>query len=232
MVLDLLKERSDDAYYTEEHAVFLVSKMRAALLEKKYKGARNTAFNPLSTENMQTLCLSLETADGICGCDGYWLKSTVTVPHLIADTQATVHTVNDLLHSHVTFVPQERMPYVGYNRWLRDITYCARSNDGHLYLHGANPQFMYLEKVKFSGVFSSPEEAAKLSCLLDGTECQDILDQRFPLEEPLVAQCVELAVQELSGARYAPEDKKNDAKDNLAEAGAVKPVAQTNAESK
>lgn len=32
-ILDLLKQSSDDSYYTEEHALFLVSKMRAAILK-------------------------------------------------------------------------------------------------------------------------------------------------------------------------------------------------------
>jgi hypothetical protein len=32
-VLDLLKGASDDNYYTEEHVVFLLSKVRAAILK-------------------------------------------------------------------------------------------------------------------------------------------------------------------------------------------------------
>ena len=36
MVLDELKEHSDDAYYTEDHIIFLATNWRAALLEKKY----------------------------------------------------------------------------------------------------------------------------------------------------------------------------------------------------
>lgn len=225
MVLDLLKERSDDAYYTEEHALFLVSKMRAVLLDKKYRGARNTAFSAMSAENMQTLCLDLEPSSGFTGCDGKWLKSTAAVPNIITDIPLSVHTVNDLLPTAVTYVAPERMPYVGHNKWLRNIIYCSRSTDGHLYLHGVNPQFMYLEKVTVSGVFANPEDAAKLSCSRTGSSC-DILDERFPLEEPLIAQCIELAVQEISGSRYAPEDKNNDAKDGLAEVGTAKPAAQ------
>ena len=216
MVLDLLKERSDDAYYTEEHALFLVSKMRAVLLDKKYRGARNTAFSAMSAENMQTLCLDLEPSSGFTGCDGKWLKSTAAIPHIITDISPAVHTVNDLLPSAVTFVTPERMPYVGNNRWLRNIIYCSRSTDGHLYLHSVNPQFMHLEKVIINGIFADPEEAAKLACEKADGSC-DILDERFPLEESLISQCIELAVQEISGSRYVPEDKNNDGKDGLGE---------------
>ena len=42
-VLDLLKERSDDAYFTEDHVVFIVSNLRNYLLEKKYSKSRNKA---------------------------------------------------------------------------------------------------------------------------------------------------------------------------------------------
>lgn len=223
MVLDLLKARSDDAYYTEEHALFIVSKMRAMLIEKKYRGARNSAYPVLSSENMQTLCLPVEPFRDMADCDG-WLRTVSEVPAPLTDAQLTVHTVNDLRSMTVTFVAPERMPYVGYNRWLRNIIYCSRSSDGHLYFKGSDPRFMYLEKVTVNGVFSNPEEAARLACELDGKSC-DILDLRFPLEEPLVAQCVELAFQELSGVRYAPEDKRNDAKDGLGEAGVIKSAA-------
>ena len=44
MTLDLLKERADDAYYTEEHIIFLASKMRSLLLERKYKNSNRTSF--------------------------------------------------------------------------------------------------------------------------------------------------------------------------------------------
>ncbi len=218
MVLDLLKERSDDAYYTEEHALFVLTKLRAFLLEKKYKGARNAAFSPLSAENMQTVCLDLTPSTGLAGCDGKWLKSVATVPDLITDMPAAVHTVNDLLPTAITFIAPERMPYVGHNRWLRNMIYCSRSTDGHLYLHSVNPQFIYLEKVMMNGVFTDPEAAAELSCDGDDASC-DILDMRFPLEEPLLVQCIELAVQDISGSRYVPEDKRNNAKDDLGEVG-------------
>ena len=35
-ILDLLKQSSDDSFYTEEHVLFLVSKMRATILKQTY----------------------------------------------------------------------------------------------------------------------------------------------------------------------------------------------------
>ena len=224
-VLDLMKERSNDAYYTEEHVIFLASKMRALLLERKYKNSRNQTFTPMSDENKQQICINLEPTDILpYGCSGLWLKSTEKIPSTIGGTEPTVSVVSDMLHSMVTFIPAERMPYVGYNKWLKNIIYAAKSNDGYLYLNGSNPQFIYLRRLKMDGVFSNPEEAAALSCDGDGNpNACNILAAEFPLEQALVPSCIELTVQELIGSRYAPEDKANDAKDGLADASVASP---------
>lgn len=72
----------------------------------------------------------------------------------------------------------------------------------------------YLEKVKFTGVFSDAEEASKLEC--EQAESCDILDQEFPLEDAIIPPLIELIVKELSGAIYKPEDSENNAADDLA----------------
>ena len=222
MVLDLLKENSDDSFYTEEHVLFLASKMRALLLERKYKGSRNTAFTPMSSENEQQICLSLDTAEILpYGCSGLWLKSTEKLPDLLGSTEPKIAAVSDMLGVNISFIPAERMPYVGHNKWLKNIIYAAKSVDDYLYLYSNNPQFRYLENIKMSGVFSNPEEAAKLACSSDGEQPCDVMDQTFPLEDALVPSCIELIVQELTGARYAPEDRQNNDKDDLSDVGLV-----------
>ena len=219
MTLDLLKEHSDDAYYTEEHILFLAQKMRAVILGKKYKGAKQSAFQPMASGNTQEICLSVEPATDLTGaCSGGWLKTTQTIPALLFD-DVDVYPISDVLSTNLTYIPIERMPYVGHNRWLTGIVYCARSESGYLYLHSVNRQFMFLEKVKVKGVFADPEAAASLACTESGdASCIDVLDRTVPLEDALVVPCIELIVQELLGSRYAPEDKSNDAKDNLGEA--------------
>lgn len=219
MSLDLLKERVDDAYYTEEHIIFLASKMRALLLERKYRKSRNTSFTVVSTENSQTICLDLEPEELLpMSCGGLWLKSTEKIPDTLGVFTPKASTVNDLLHSMVTFIPYERMPFVGYNKWLKNIIYAARSSDGYLYLQSNNPQFMNLTRMRLEAVFADAEKAAELVCDEEsGTKC-NILEQTFPLESALIPSCIELIVQEITGSRYAPEDKGNNAKDDLAEA--------------
>lgn len=218
MVLDILKEVSDDSYYTEEHVLFLASKYRALIIERKYSQSRNSSFNEPSDENMQTICLDLEPEELLPqNCGGLWLKSTEKIPDIINVGTPKLSTVNDMLHSMVTYIPYERMPFVGYNKWLKNIIYAAKSSDGYLYLQSNNPQFIYLQHLKMEAMFSDAEAAAELACdPEDGTKC-DVLDQNFPLEAALIPQCIEMVVQELVGSRYAPQDKENNAKDDLAE---------------
>lgn len=218
-VLDLMKSRSDDAYYTEEHVLFFAKKVRATLLERKYKQTRNSSFSQMSEENKQQICLQLEPATMLPeGCGGQWLRSTNAIPNLLPGFDAVTCTGHDLLPTNVTFIPAERMPYVGYNKWLKNIIYAARSIDGHLYLHGNNHQFIYLEQAGLTGVFADPEEAAKLSheACINGGMC-DLMSQKFPLEAALVTPLIELVTQELLGSKYAPEDKQNDAKDDMSD---------------
>lgn len=233
MVLDLLKERSDDAYYTEEHVMFLASKMRALLIDRKYKNTRNGVYSVMSDENRQQVCVQVQPTTLLPeGCGGVWLQSTTKIPEFLGgETQPVICTGHDLLPTNVTLVSPERMKYVGYNKWLRNIIYAARSISGYLYLKSNNPQFAFLQQVGITGVYADPEEAAKMSheACMNGGVC-DIMTQPFPLEAALVPQCIEMVVQELLGSRYAPEDKKNDAKDEFGELGATTSRASRPAE--
>lgn len=222
LALDELKLSSDDAYYTEEHIMRLLKDMRALLLNKKYNRVTRNAVQPVvSQENIQQICLTISPSEiETSGCEGRWLRSDEVIPDMIDIDGTVACTGHDLLPTMVTFIPAERMPNVGYNKWLRNIIYAAKSKDGHLYLHSNNAQFIYLELVGLSGIFSDPEKAELLShdVVSKGVTGFNIMERNFPLESALVPECIELVVQELTGQRYAPEDKTNDAKDNLGEA--------------
>lgn len=109
------------------------------------------------------------------------------------------------------------MRYVGENRWLKNIIYTSKGPDGYLYFKSSNPQFLYLEKVRMTGVFEDPDKAAELECDFDGTRQCDVLDREFPLEEGLVSTVIELTVKYLSGIAYKPKDQSNDASDDLSD---------------
>lgn len=228
MVIDSLKTTSDDAYYTEEHILFLLGRVRTLLLLRKYNSQRRYSSSPVdmstanvSLQNYQDICLDLEDADLLpdsCGGEG-WLRSTVKIPVMLGVGTTSAFPVNAMLGERVSFIPVERMPFVGYNKWLQSFIYVAQGPDGYLYVRSANPQFRYLRKMRFHSIFEDAEAAAKLQCTEDGEKLPcDVLDAEFPLEDGLLAECIELTVSHLKSSLYAPLDKENNAEDDLSKA--------------
>ena len=211
MVLDELKLYSDDALYTEEHVMFLLGKYRTFLLKQRYSDIKKQ----IPESNYQTICLDLIEVPAISGnpCEGgSYLRSKEKIPFLMKIGNPKVYPV-DYYQGEITYVSRERMRYIGYNKYLKDIIYASIGPDNYLYLKSFNPQYLYLEKIKVVGVFADSQAASELQCP-DDSEC-DILDRVFPIEEALASPMVELVVKELLGAEYRPEDSNNDSADDL-----------------
>lgn len=214
MCLDMLKLSADDSYFTEDHCIFLLNKYRGMILKQQYRDVKKE----IPESNFQTLCLDLIQVPAIAGepCEGgTYLRSKEKVPFLMNVTIPRVHT-EDFYQGDITYVSRERMKYVGYNKWLSNIIYASIGPDNYLYFKSFNPQYLYLEKAKLTGIFEEPEKAAELECNKEEGTC-DILDMKFPLEEAFVPQVIQLVVRELSGALYKPEDSGNNANDDLAD---------------
>lgn len=214
MCLDQLKLSSDDSYFNEEHIMFLASKLRSFLLKQQYKDIKKE----IPESNYQTLCLDLIQVPAITGepCEGgTYLRSKEKIPFLMPVATPRVYP-EDYYQGDITYVSRERMKYVGYNRWLPNIIYASIGPDNYLYFKSFNPQYLYLEKARLTGIFEEPEKAAELECNRDESTC-DPMDMKFPLEEALIPQVVELVVKELSRPEYLPEDKQNNADDGLSE---------------
>lgn len=214
MALDELKLISNDSTYTPEHLIFLADKMRALLLDRRYRDARK---GEVSRSNYQEICLELVEVPAIPGttCYGEYLRSTEKIPSLMNIGIKHIYPVDYFNSEHISYIPLERMPYVGYNKWLSNMIYVTKGPDDYLYLKSSNPQFLYLKKLKIDAVFQNSQEATKLSCGNSIDSNCDILDSEFPLEDTLISVLIQLMVQELSGARYLPTDKQNNASDDM-----------------
>lgn len=214
MCLDELKLSSDDSYFTIDHILFLLSKVRATILKQKYSDIKKD----IPDSNYQTICIDLEPINAIDGtsCDSpNYLRSIQEIPTTMSIGSDIIYPIDYYQSTHITFVSRERMRYVGNNKWLQNIIYVSRNPDGHLYFKSSNPQFLFLEKVRMTGIFENPEEVAKLECS-DTKQC-DVLDSQFPLEEGLVTTAIELVVKYLSGAAWSPRDTTNNANDELSD---------------
>lgn len=211
MCLDQLKLVSDDSYFNEEHTLFLISKIRGLLLKQQYKDVRKE----IPESNYQTLCLDLIQVPAITGepCEGgTYLRSKEKIPSTIPIATPKVYT-EDYFQGEITFISRERMRYVGYNRWLSNIIYASIGPDNYLYFKSFNPQYLYLEKARITGIFEDPEKVAALDC--DDDKPCDVMDMEFPLEESLISTVIELTVKYLSGGIYKPADTENNADDDL-----------------
>lgn len=214
LVLDELKGMSDDFSFTEDHVMFLLSKYRAFLLKQRYSDVKKH----IPESNYQTMCLDLIEVPAIAGqpCDGgSYLRSKQKIPFLMQIGAPRVYPI-DYYQGEITYVSRDRMRYVGYNKFLQNIIYCSIGPDNYLYFKSSNPQFLYLEKVRFTGIFQDALKASELQCPdSDGETVCDPMDRVFPIEDSLVPPLIELIVKELAGPVYSPDDENNNAKDDL-----------------
>lgn len=214
MVLDELKGMSDDFTFTEDHVAFLCGKYRLLLLKQRYYA---DIKKTISESNYQTICLDLIEVPAISGetCEGgSYLRSKNKIPVTLMIGNPRVYPI-DYYQGEIAYVSRDRMRYVGYNKWMKNIIYCSIAPDGYLYFKSWNPQFLYLEKVKFTAIFEDANEVSNLTCDGDEGAACDLMDRIFPIEEALVPPLIELVVNELRKAEYAPSDENNNADDDL-----------------
>ena len=216
MCLDELKLYSDDALYTEEHIMFLLGKYRTFLIKQRYSDVKKQ----IPESNYQTICLDLIKVPAISGepCEGgSYLRSKKKIPFLMKIGNPRVYPI-DYYQGEITYVSRDRMRYVGYNKYLQNIIYTSLGPDNYLYFKSFNPQFLYLEKVRMTGIFEDTLAASELQCPDEnGDIVCDILDREFPIENALIPPLIQLVVEELTKAEYKPEDKENNSDDDLSE---------------
>ena len=216
MCLDELKLYSDDALYTEEHIMFLLGKYRTFLIKQRYSDIKKQ----IPESNYQTICLDLIKVPAISGepCEGgSYLRSKKKIPFLMKIGNPRVYPI-DYYQGEITYVSRDRMRYVGYNKYLQNIIYASLGPDNYLYFKSFNPQFLYLEKIRMTGIFEDTLAASELQCPdKNGNIVCDVLDREFPIENALIPPLIQLVVEELTKAEYKPEDKENNSDDDLSE---------------
>lgn len=221
MVLDELKNSSDDRFFEEEHIVFLLGKYRAFLLKQRYS---TDIKKYIPESNYQTICLDLEEVpieEGFCYA-GPRLVSAIEVPYMMNIGNRRVFAMKDFTTTNFAFVSLDRFNFVGFNKWLNNIIYATIGPDKRLYLKSNNPQYRYLENIRLNGVFEDFETASDYACdTATGEDCPivDFMDRIFPIEDALVSPLIELVVKDLTAAIYKPIDQGNNAQDDLSKVG-------------
>lgn len=228
LVSDLVKIASDDSIINESHIMCLLNKYRTYLLKQKYEKAPGAAI-PASC--FQTICADLIEVPMLPGCsDGcvcsaqqeLYLRTEKKVPTITNLGEVKV-TGSNIFRDTFTVVSPQRMEYVGYNKWLKNVIYGTVAYDNYMYFKSLNEAFKEIHKVHITAIFDDPLAASALQ-YCNGEEGQegcpaipcDELDREFPFEDALVTQLLSLVLREILGAAWRPKDSQNNANDDLA----------------
>lgn len=220
MVMDELKNSSDDSYFTEDHIIFLANKYRSFLLKQRYG---TDIKKTIPESNYQLICLPLqeiEFEESFC-YTGPRLVSSVELPTIMSFGTKRIFSEVDFTTIHMTLVSRDRFNYVGNDPWLKNIIYATIGPDYRLYLKSSNPQHLYLQNIQINAIFEDFLKASELE--LSNNVCQEgedctiipLIDREFPIEAALVPPLIELIVKKLIPALYKPEDSSNNASDDL-----------------
>lgn len=186
MVLDELKAKSDDFYYTEDHIIFLLDKYRAFLLKQKYSDIKKS----IPESNFQNLQL-------LIGRD--------YIPNLLNICIPKIKNSNNIFN----YVSPNRFTYVG-NSFNRNLMYFTISDNLLHFKLGSEEVMVPFTQEKLSAIFESPKEVYETQDVN-----VEILDCVFPLEEGLISPLLEMVVKDLLSASLRPEDNTNNSKDDL-----------------
>lgn len=212
MVQDLLKNESDDRYYTDDHIVYLFNKYRALFLFQYYK---NKPLSAIPDSNKQTICVELER-DFNKQDNKLIIQSKEKLPDLIdIDDTLNASIPDNPYNFRLTYVSPERFPFTNSIGYLSKIIYMTRVNSGKLQLSAhSSVDSNYLKRIELKGIFDDPNVASRLSCNIDHS-VTDELDFNVFLEAKLINLVIKTIVQDLSYGLYRPKDNMNNAKDDL-----------------
>ena len=211
MCLDLLKGMSDDFTYTEEHIAYLLDKFRALLLKQRYG---NDPKKHVPYSNYQTIEVKFTDLN----TDIPYFISETKVPYMLQLGIPRVSSEGYYYDYTFEFTSRERLPFVGNNKYLKKIWYCAINEQNQLCIKASSTKIFISEEepftIKLTGIFENPREVTDETSFNEGT---DELDRNIPIEESLVTTLIEMVVKELAGSMYIPNDDVNNNKDDKAD---------------
>lgn len=202
MCLDEIKASSDDAYVTEDHILFLISKYRNLVLRRKYEKTNM----PVAESNYQRIQGGIIVRIKIPQIMdlGYPRISILT-----ARSSADFHAKSSFK---TTYVPARRFEFVGNNSYLINVVYSTVTPEGELKCTSIKyPQVAKINEFTIDAVFEDIIEASKIDLKND----TDILDADCPIETELIPEVQELVVKDILGIAYRPQDKINNGSDDL-----------------
>ena len=212
MIMDELKIMSDDSYFNEDHIKFLVNKYRVYLLNQTYK--KDISSKPADS-NYQKIEVSInnfkeEDNPSFLSNKGVYAKSVSNIPNILDISNTKITTNNSKFGYRISLVSSDRMKFVGYNKWMKNIIYCTiEDNKLYLYSYYEDLDIDKDFKIIIKGIFEDAEIASNTD-----VNAPNIIDIEYPLESSLVPLLIQSVVQELAQKTIQPEDSQNNASDD------------------
>ena len=133
IILDQIRATSDDSLYNDAHISYLIDKYRSMLLKQKYSDVRKR----IPSSNTQTVKISFEQKSDDLGLSTNELISSLEIPQIVSigalDSSISISSAgNDLNGIHMSFVPYERIRFVGNNQFLNKIIYFSLDKNNKL----------------------------------------------------------------------------------------------------
>lgn len=234
MVLDKVKESTDDSYFKVEHVAFLLDKYRPFLLKQRYSDIRKS----ISQNNYSNFTMTFTETDGdnfdigythLLTTSGKVLVSNTEMPRLIGFNEeieefklynyGTNLTGDKQFKGDFSIVSPERFKYAGSNKWLRKFVYATIGPDYKVYLKITDSTLILPETLLVQAIVENPKkEVSRILPIIT-----NYLDMTYPIEDALVPPLLELVVKDLTTSVYRPEDNVNNNEDDLSRT-AVKPA--------
>ena len=194
---------SDDFTYTEDHIAYLLDKFRAFLLKQRYG---NDPKKHVPYSNYQTIIVNFTNLDTELP---YFISET-KIPYVMQLGIPRISSEGYYYDYTFEFTSRERLPFVGNNKFLKKIWYCAIDAQNKLCIKAPSLKIFVSEdsplSVELTAIFENPREVESMD-----------LDSNIPIEESLITTLIELVVKELASSVYRPSDDVNDNRDGNAD---------------
>ncbi len=208
-VRERIRQHTDDSDIDNRQILFELNIQRGLFYRNEYNKNNRT----IDDEIKQIICVPLiHAVPEDCGCsdDCKYLRSTIKLPTFIElhDKNAITAIKSSKIGSiPFTFVPYNKFPFVGNNKFNKNAVFVTLHPSGYLYLKSANPNYLLINKVTVQGVFENPLEASKLC---DGDNCpNDIMESVYPVKSYVLAYIMDIIVQLFINKLSLPKDLTN-----------------------
>lgn len=203
MVLDELKAKSDDFYYTEDHIIFLLEKYRAFLLKQKYRTPKSVVLDSnYSYIEIPPPLLYTPIIETPFTCEFL----PIAQPKLTATP--IINGAKEVIFNYCT---EDRRLFLRQSYYLKNMNYFYFLNK-RLVLDCGDKFFKDNNRLNLMAYLKIIlESPSKVYQSVDPSI--NTLDVIFPLEESLISPLLEMVVKDLTSAMFKPEDDVNNGKD-------------------